>query len=327
MTATMAEALWWTAPFRAEIRVEPLPPSGPGVLGLRMLASGVSRGTERLVASGGVPGSEAERMRCPHQAGEFPFPVKYGYCAVAVVEHGPTELLGRRVFCLHPHQTRFTLPADAVAVLPDDLPSDRAVLVANMETALNALWDAAALPGQRIVVLGAGVLGCLVARLAAQLPGSEVTLVDPQPGRVALATAMGAAFASDATMVQGDADLVIEASGSSGAVSAAIALAGDEATVLVLGWHGAGDTPVALGGAFHSRRLRLVSTQVGMVAATQRPRWNHRRRLAKVIQLLRDPVLDPLITGHSPFRHAPDDLPMVLRDTTSLCHVLRYGET
>jgi 2-desacetyl-2-hydroxyethyl bacteriochlorophyllide A dehydrogenase len=324
--AGSARALWWTAPHQAEIRSEPLAVPKDAEVRVRAHFSGVSRGTEALVASGRVPESQWEAMRCPYQGGAFPFPVKYGYAAVGVVEAGPDELLGRLVFALHPHQDRFVVPAEAVVPVPESVPEGRAVLAANAETALNALWDAAALPGQRIVVLGAGVVGSLTAWLAHGLPGSEVTLVDADDARAAVAAALGVPFATpDATA--GGADLVVEASGAPAALAQALALAGTEATILVLGWYGDARVPLPLGEAFHSRRLRLVGSQVGAVAPAQRPRWSRARRLAKALELLADPVPDALISGESAFVSAPQDLPRVLRaGAGTLCHRIRYDD-
>jgi threonine dehydrogenase-like Zn-dependent dehydrogenase len=311
-TATSARpietrALWYVGPRECALNAESiLPARGEAVV--RTLFSGISRGTERLIFEGRVPASEHERMRGPGMAGAFPFPVKYGYCAVGVVEAGPQDLVGRRVFALHPHQGHFAMPPDRLTVLPETLPSRRAVLAANMETALNAVWDSGAGPGDRIAVVGAGVVGLLVASIAARLPGADVTVVDPDGGRAALAGAMGCAFAHDAAGLA-DCDVVFHASASAAGLNAAIGLAGFEATIVELSWHGAGETPVALGGAFHSRRLRLVSSQVGHVAPCRRARWSYARRMAKALDLLDDARFDALITDDIPFAEAPARLP------------------
>lgn len=320
-----ARALWWTRPYGASLLEESLPPPAPGEVAVRTLVSGVSRGTEALVAAGRVPVGERARMRCPFQAGAFPFPVKYGYAAVGRVAAGPAELLGRTVFCLHPHQSAFVVPADSVLPVPEAVPPGRAVLAANLETALNALWDAPALPGMRILVLGAGVVGGCAARLAARLPGAEVTLVDQDPTAAVLAEALGCAFATPAD-APGEVDLVVEATGRPEALATALEAAGKEATVLVLSWYGAGAAPVPLGGAFHSRRLKLVSSQVGEVAPALRARWPHRRRLAKALELLADPAFDALLDALVPFEEAPARLPELLREPRRGCIRIGYGE-
>jgi len=302
-----ARACWIVAPGRAELRDEILPPPTAGEVRVRTLHSAVSRGTEGLVFRGEVPASETQRMRAPFQAGNFPAPVKYGYISVGVVEAGPPDLNGRMVFCLHPHQTRYNVPADAVHPLPDGLPASRAVLAAHLETAVNALWDATPRLGDRIAVIGGGTVGLLVAWLAARLPGCTVEVVDTAPERAAITTRLGARFAlPDAATPE--ADLVIHASGQDAGLATALRLAAFEATVIELSWYGSRVVGVPLGAAFHARRLTLKSSQVGQVAAAQRSRWTHRRRLALALSLLGDSVLDALVTDSAPF----DDLPQVL---------------
>jgi NADPH:quinone reductase-like Zn-dependent oxidoreductase len=320
-----AQALWYIGPGRAEIRDETLA-SGlqPGEVRLEALYGGVSRGTERLVFTGAVPPSEYDRMRAPSMAGGFPFPVKYGYATVGRVAAGPDALVGRAAFALYPHQTAFTLPADRITLLPADVPPSRAVLAANMETALNALWDAAPGPADRIAVVGAGVVGCLCAWLAARLPGAEVTLIDIDKRRAAVAAALGAGFALPDAGPE-DCDLVIHASASAAGLATALRLAGVEATVLELSWYGAGDVAIPLGGAFHSRRLRLISSQVGQVAPSHRPRWSYARRLAAALALLADPALDVLLAPAVDFHDLPSELPRVLSGPDGvLCQLIRY---
>jgi threonine dehydrogenase-like Zn-dependent dehydrogenase len=319
-----AQAFWVVAPGLGEIRAQPLPSPAPGELLIRARVSAISRGSESLVFRGEVPESEWRRMRCPFQEGEFPAPVKYGYSVVGIVEEGPVEALGRRVFCLHPHQDRFIAPEDGVIDVPDDVPDRRATLAANMETAVNGLWDAAPGPGDRIVVIGAGVVGSLVAALAARLPGTEVELIDIDPTREAVATALGCRFA----IPQGarpEADLVVHASGTPEGLATALAIAGFEATVLEMSWYGTRTVPLALGGAFHSRRLTLRSSQVGAVPAVRRQRWSRQRRLALALSLLRDPVFDVLLSGESAFAALPELMPRLARSPAGvLCHTLRY---
>jgi threonine dehydrogenase-like Zn-dependent dehydrogenase len=263
-------------------------------------------------------------MRCPFQEGEFPAPVKYGYSAVGVVEEGPAEALGRRVFCLHPHQDRFVVPRDAVTDIPEDVPDRRAALAANMETAVNGLWDATPGPGDRITVIGAGVVGCLTAALAARLPGAEVELIDIDPNREGIAVLLGCRFAAPCKACP-EADLVIHASGTPDGLSTALAIAGFEATVLEMSWYGTRTVPLALGGAFHSRRLTLRSSQVGAVPAVRRQRWSRQRRLALALSLLRDPVFDVLLSGEGAFAALPELMPRLARSPPGvLCHTLRY---
>jgi NADPH:quinone reductase-like Zn-dependent oxidoreductase len=315
-------ALWYEGPGRAVLRPVAMAAPGAGEVLVRTLQSGVSRGTESLVFQGLVPESEWGRMRAPLQDGDFPFPVKYGYAAVGVVEAGPDALLGRRVFCLHPHQTSFVVPKDAVLAVPDNVPTSRAVLAPQIETAVNAMWDAAPGPGDRIAVIGGGAIGLLVAWLCAALPGAEVTVADPDPKRGVAAAALGVRFGEPPR----ECDLVVHASGTQEGLAAALALAGLEATVLELSWYGSRTPTVPLGGAFHSRRLVLRGSQVGMVSAGRRVRWSHRRRLALALSLAADARLQALLGDTAPFDDAPAVLPLWLHSAGAIFPRFLYSE-
>ena len=319
-----ARAFWVAEPGRGEIRTEVLPDPAVGEVVVRALYSGISRGTEALVFSGRVPQSEWARMRAPFQAGEFPAPVKYGYSLAGIVEHGPPELVGRQVFVLHPHQTRFVVPATAAHVLPVDVPPSRAVLAANLETALNGIWDARPHVGDRITVIGAGTVGMLTAWLASRLPECAVQLVDINPQRAVVARAMGVPF-STPQAAAGDADVVIHASGSPSGLELALNLAATEATIVEMSWFGDQVVSLPLGGAFHSKRLTLASSQVGRLAPAQRARWDYRRRLQLALGMLRDPVLDAMITGDSPFAMLPEVMAGLAQSPgEALCHRICY---
>ena len=320
------QALWYMAAGRAELRPESVGEPAAGGVRVRALFGAISRGTERLVFRGAVPASQYDRMRAPHMAGAFPFPVKYGYATVGRVEAGPPALTGRLVFALHPHQSVFTLAAEEVAVLPEQVPPARAVLAANMETALNAVWDAAPAPADRIAVVGGGVMGLLVARLCSRMPGTEVTVVDVASARAALAQALGARFAEPAAAPEG-CDLVFHASATAAGLATALRIAGQEATVAELSWYGAGEVAAPLGEAFHSRRLRLVSSQVGEVAPSHRPRWSRAQRLAAALELLADPALDDLLAPATPFAELPARLADLLGGADARCPLIRYSVT
>ncbi len=317
-----AQAFWVVAPGRGEIRTEPLPPPGAGDVLVQALYSGISRGTESLVFAGRVPPAEYSRMRAPFQDGDFPAPVKYGYASVGVVQSGPAPLRGQTVFCLYPHQTRYVVPAQALHALPGDVPAARAVLAANLETALNGLWDAGIRLGDRVAIVGGGTVGCLVAWLAARVPGCEVELIDIAPARAATAAALGVRFAAPAAATP-DADCVVHASGSAAGLRTALTLAAPEATVVEMSWYGDREVALPLGEAFHSRRLTLRSSQVGNLPPSQRPRWTHRRRLELALRLLADPRLDALISGESTLAELPQLLPQ-LAAGNALCHRIRY---
>jgi len=318
-----ARAFWVLRPGVGALLDEPLPLPGPDDVVVRTRFTGISRGTETLVFSGEVPPSEYQRMRAPFQQGDFPGPVKYGYIAVGDVEAGPASLVGRPVFVLHPHQTRFVVPASSATVIPDTVPPARAVLAANMETALNVVWDASPRPGDRVAVVGAGVVGCLTAWLIGRLPGCQVELIDPLPARAAVARILGVRSATPESATS-DADLVVHASGSAAGLTRALQLAGVEATVVEASWYGSRRVEVPLGEAFHSRRLRLVSSQVGMVARAQRTRWSYARRLSLALSLLEHEALDILISEESPFEALPDTLVQLSAAPGALCHRVRY---
>ncbi len=321
--ALTARAFWTVAPGRGELRTEPLSAPGPEQVLVRSLASGISRGTEALVFTGSVPESERQRMRCPFQAGDFPFPVKYGYAAVGVVEAGPGPLLGRRVFCLHPHQDRFVVPAAAVSLIPEPVPTTRAVLAANMETALNVVWDAEPLPGERAVVVGAGVVGLLVAFLLSRFPALAVTIVDRDPAKEVPCRALGLAFASPEA-APGEADLVVHASGAPDAVARALDLLAFEGRLIEASWFGDRPVTLPLGSAFHAQRLRLISSQVGSVAPRMRGKRTQADRLALALALLDDARLDALLDGPSRFEDLPETMARLAASPGALCHVVRY---
>jgi NADPH:quinone reductase-like Zn-dependent oxidoreductase len=319
----MPKALWYVEPGIAVLRDEQVAP-GPDDLCVRAHFGAISRGTEALVFAGRVPQTEYQRMRGPHMGGVFPFPVKYGYAIVGTVHSGPPHLHGRMGFALHPHQDLFALPPDAFVPLPEGVPPQRAVLAANMETALNAVWDGAPGPADRIAVIGAGVVGALAAFLCAQLPGTDVVLVDIDPARAALARALGVTFASAGSAPK-DCDLVFHASGSASGLATAFDLAGDEARIIEMSWYGAGETAIPLGGAFHSRRLTIASSQVGKVAPSHRPRWTPARRMAAALGLLRDARLDALIAPPIRFADLPAELPRILAPSSGvLCQRIDY---
>lgn len=326
MTSNTARALWLEPPGHASLRGEVLAPVCAGDLRVRTLFSAVSRGTETLVYDGRVPPSEYARMRAPFQAGDLPGAVKHGYSSVGVVEQGPPEWLGRTVFCLYPHQTRYVVPAASVVPLPAQVPAARAVLAANMETAVNALWDAGPRVGDRITVVGGGVVGCLVAALCARLPGAVVELVDLAADRAAVAYALGAGFALPAAAATGR-DLVFDASASAAGLDTALRLAGFEAAVIEMSWYGTRRVEVDLGSHFHSQRLTLRASQVGTVAPARAARRSHAQRLALAVALCADPRLDVLFAPDAPFAALPQVMARLADPADrTLCQRIVYEE-
>ncbi|MET8783615.1 zinc-binding alcohol dehydrogenase [Streptomyces sp. NPDC004589] len=320
-----ARAFWLRSPGRGEIRDVRLPEPGEGEVMVRALWSGVSRGTETLVFRGGVPRSQHQVMRAPFQEGDFPGPVKYGYLSVGVVEEGPAELAGRTVFCLYPHQSRYVVPASSVTPVPVGVPAGRAVLAGTVETAVNALWDATPLIGDRIAVVGGGMVGCSVAALLARFPGVRLQLVDSDPARAGIAAALGADFASPGDAL-GDCDLVVHASATEPGLARALELLRPEGTVVDLSWYGDRHVMLPLGEAFHSRRLSIRSSQVGTVSPARAGR-TYADRLALALDLLADPALDALITGESGFEELPEVMPRLASgELPALCHCIRYSD-
>lgn len=324
---SISRAFWITGPREGRILETPIAAgeadtNEPWVF-VQTLWSGVSRGTESLVFNAKVPQSEYDRMRAPFQEGVFPWPVKYGYGNVGRVLEGPDELIGKMVFCLFPHQERYSVPASAVTLIPTGLPPERAILAANMETAINGLWDATPAVGDRIAVVGLGVVGLLVSWLASRIPGTRVTAIDTNPARASVAEALGLTFASET--LADDHDLVIHASGHASGLTAALALAGQDATLLEMSWYGDKSVSVPLGGAFHSRRLTLQSSQVGQIPPARQPRWTYRKRLGLALELLQHDVLDQLITGETAFEQMPETMSRILADgNDTLCHRINY---
>jgi threonine dehydrogenase-like Zn-dependent dehydrogenase len=320
-----SRAFWLRAPGAGEVRSAALPARGPDEVLVRTLYSGVSRGTETLVFQGGVPENQYAAMRAPFQEGDFPAPVKYGYLNVGVVEEGPARLLGRTVFCLYPHQTAYVVPASAVIEVPEGVPPARAVLAGTVETAVNALWDAAPLVGDRITVVGAGMVGCCVAAVLARFPGVRLELVDAEPGRAGVAAALGVPFATP-DAATGGRDLVVHASATSDGLQRSLGLLAPEGTVIELSWYGDRPVTLELGGAFHSGRLAIRSSQVGTVAPARRASRSYADRLALALDLLRDPVFDALISGESRFEELPEVLARLAAGTLpALCHLITYS--
>lgn len=320
-----SRAFWITAPGQGEIQSADLPIPGPSKLLIKARYGAISRGTETLVFTGHVPPSQYDAMRAPFQEGAFPGPVKYGYVSVGTVLDGPADRIDATVFCLHPHQDYYIVPAVAAVSVPNTVPARRAVLAANMETAINGLWDADAGIGDRIVVIGAGLVGCLVAALAVRIPGTEVTLIDTDPAKAAVAATLGVGFAKPED-AGGNADLVIHASGNPAGLQTALTLAGFEATVLEMSWFGDRPASLMLGEAFHAKRLTLKSSQVGHVSVGRRARWSYTRRLAKALDLLSDPVFDALITDECLFEDLPRVMDQLAHGTSgTLCHLIVYN--
>jgi hypothetical protein len=317
-------AYWTMAPRHGVLRTEPARAPRHDEALVRSICSGISRGTEMLVHAGYVPPEVGESMRAPFQVGNWPGPVKYGYLSVGVVEEGPAQIKGQRVFCLHPHQDRYVVPISALTPVPDAVPSDRAVLAGTVETGINALWDAAPRIGDRVAVIGAGMVGGIIAALLRTFPLGRLQLVDVNPARAALADALHVTLVHPHDAADEN-DLVFHCSATESGLARGLQSLGEEAELIELSWYGMNQPRVPLGAAFHSRRLTIRASQVGAVAASRRARRTTRDRLALAMQLLQDPIFDAFITGHAPFGALPQVMESIFNDgAETLCQVIDY---
>lgn len=319
-----ATAYWTTAPGQGELRSEKIHVPRPGEALVRGLYSGISKGTEMVVHNGAVPPRVASEMRAPHQEGDFPGPVKFGYLSVGIVKDGPEDWKGQRVFCLHPHQDRYVVPIGSLTRIPDNVPSRRAVLTGTVETAINALWEAGPRLGDRVAVVGAGLVGGMVATLLRSFPLQRLQLVDLDPSKQELANTLGVDFVHP-DEAQDDCDIVFHCSASQQGLERSLQLVGDEGDVIEMSWYANREVTVPLGEDFHARRLSIRASQVGVVARARRHRRTNADRLNLAVSLLADPVFDAFLTGTSPFQ----DLPAVVMELAggsrdALCHVIEY---
>jgi NADPH:quinone reductase-like Zn-dependent oxidoreductase len=319
-----ATAYWTIAAGEGELREQALGPVGPGQALVATVHSGISRGTELLVHRGGVPATVAARMRAPFQDGDLPGPVKYGYLSVGVVQAGPAELLGRTVFCLYPHQDRYVVPVEALTLVPDGVPADRAVLAGTVETALNGVWEAAVRLGDRVAVIGAGMVGAAAAALLRSFPLQRLQLVDVDERRREVADRLGVEFVTPA-QAAGDCDVVLHCSATGAGLNRGLELLGDEGELIELSWYGDRPASIDLGADFHARRLTIRASQVGAVAAARRARRTHAQRLELALELLRDPGFDALISGHAAFADLPRTMQrLATGELNAICHVIDY---
>lgn len=325
MEAASWTAYWVTGSGRGELRTEPAREAGPDEVLVRTIVSGISRGTEALIHAGAVPAAVAHSMRAPFQVGDFPYPVKYGYLSVGRVEAGRSELLGARVFCLHPHQNAYVVPAAAVVRVPVQVPSERAVLAGAVETAINAVWDAAPRLGDRVAVVGAGMIGGALARVLSGFPLSRLQLIDVNPARSRLAADSIIEFVAPEDAA-GDCDLVFHCSATEAGLATGLSLLGFEGELIELSWYGERAPAVPLGVDFHARRLSIRASQVGAIAPSRRARRSAADRLRLALDLLRDPAYDVLITGRTDFLDLPDTMASVISDPAALCHLIDYPE-
>jgi threonine dehydrogenase-like Zn-dependent dehydrogenase len=322
-----ATAYWTVGPEKGELRREDLPAPGPGEARVRTLFSGISKGTELVVHNARVPECVAEEMAAPNQEGTFPSPVKFGYLSVGVVEAGPGEWLGKTVFCLYPHQDRYVVPVESLTEVPEDVPARRAVLTGTVETAINGIWEAGPRLGDRVAVIGAGLVGGMVAKLLASFPLGRLQLIDVDPAKRAFAETLGVEFSHPDDALP-DCDIVIHCSASQEGLARALQLAGNDGDIIEMSWYADRNVTVPLGEDFHARRLSIRASQVGVVARARRHRRTNADRLQLAVSLLRDPGFDVFLTGTSTLDELPDVVQRLSDGTLdALCHVIEYPAT
>ncbi|MCB0704669.1 MAG: zinc-binding alcohol dehydrogenase [Saprospiraceae bacterium] len=260
---------------------------------LRASHSLISNGTEKTVSTGKVPDAAYDTMRVPYMSGRFEFPVKYGYSLVGVLEEPTHPRHGQRVHLLHPHQSLCPVDPSDCFRIPDNVPSDRATLASNMETALNAIWDSKISAGDRVLLVGAGLIGLLLARLIQGIPGVDLRIAEPNPIRAAQVQILGFSLSANA---DADFDLAFHCSGTAAGLQLAIDKIGSEGKVIELSWFGDNAVNLKLGSSFHFQRKQLISSQVSSIPADHQSRWDFQRRKETVFKLLADTWYDQLLT-------------------------------
>lgn len=316
-------SVWFSSAREVDVRPETMPDVGPREVRVVATASAVSHGTEMLVFRGQIP--EGLELDLPTLRGSFDFPIKYGYASAGrVVEAGADVRRlkpGDPVFVHHPHQSTYVVPEAMPVRLPDGLDPTLGVFLANVETAANVVIDAAPRLGERVAVFGQGVIGLLITQLLRRTGPGQIIVVEPVARRRELARQVGADVALDANadvvsaireLTDGaGVDLVIEASGSVGALDRALETLAFGGTCVVCSWYGTKPVQLRLGGPFHHRRLRIVSSQVSTIDAALQPRWTQQRRLALARDLLADLELGALISHRIPVEQAAEAYALV----------------
>jgi 2-desacetyl-2-hydroxyethyl bacteriochlorophyllide A dehydrogenase len=298
-----ARELWFTAPGRVELREGAAVSVQEGQVRVRGLRSGVSQGTELLLFKGEGPTPFDPSLDTP---GTPTYPRRYGYAWVGEVTESRAAAVqvGTRIFGLLPHGDEHVVHAARLRALPDDVPAERAVLAANLETALNVVWDAGVALGDEVVVLGGGVVGSLVGHVA-RLGGAQARVLEPSEPRRRAAQRLGLDAVSPESAGSKLADIVVEASGNPAALDQAISLAREEGVVAVASFYGERVAAVRLGSEFHRRRLSLKASQVSRLPPSRAPGWSFERRFGLVARLLADSRLDALLERPLPFAEAP----------------------
>lgn len=308
---TPALQLWFTAPHRVEVREAALPAPAPEQVLVKTRYSAVSTGTELLAYRGQLPCAIAldSSLKALQQPSDYP--LQYGYACVGEVQQTGSAVdpswNGRQVFSFQPHASHFLAHPDELKTVPDGLPAQAAVFLPNMETAVNLVQDGRPLIGERVVVLGQGIVGLLLTALLARHPLGSLVAVEGRPERQELARRLGANMVvspEEAAGAATGADLIYEVSGQPEALNLAIDLSGYASRIVIGSWYGSKAAPVDLGGAAHRNRLQLITSQVSTVDPALSGRWDKERRFGLVWEMIR--CVDPtsLITHTLPLQEA-----------------------
>jgi threonine dehydrogenase-like Zn-dependent dehydrogenase len=275
----------------------------------------ISVGTERLVAKGLVPDALKETMRVPFMQGSFDFPLKYGYSLVGIVIKGKPSLVGKTVHLMHPHQNFAIVPAEHLTIVPDSVPSQRAVLASNMETAVNAIWDSGISFGERIIICGFGVIGASIAILASQIPSTRVVIHETNPNRKNVALSMGFELFDTRNSGTQLFDVAFNTSASGEALQVCIDNTMPKSKIIEVSWYGINSVNVSLGGSFHTGQKQIVSSQVSNISENKQSHFNHLRRKQVVFDLLQNSIFDQLPFHFVDFKQLPNVFEQLRNDS------------
>lgn len=293
---------------------------------VKTIYSGISYGTEKIVYSGNVPKSQRSLMRCPYQEGEFGSNVKYGYMNVGKVMNGPSKLVNRYVYTLYPHQTQYVLPLEELTFIPKLIPIKRCLLTANMETAINAMWDTLPTCGDKILIIGAGIVGFLMAYILMTIIGIEILLIDTDKEKSKIAKIFGIKFSCSIPKSY-NANIIYECSGNPSVIDILSSHVNDETVICIMSWYGNSVSNINFGNEFFSKRTKILFSQVAKVSHNRDKYWNNKKRKDLAISLLNDDKLDNLIEKDMiSFHDLPEFFSNTARHNKFFCKVIDYGE-
>ncbi len=298
-------ALWHLSESSTILKTTNIRNDHPTSCLIKSLYSLVSTGTERLVAQGKVPGNLQEAMKVPYMEGSFGFPLTYGYSLVGEIIEGPEHLISKNVHIMHPHQSMLYADEAHVALIPEDIPSKRAVLISNLETAINAVWDSEVTLGENVFVAGFGTIGSLLCQVLRKFPAIDLHVLEPNQARCEKARSWGFNAVQAITLPEPPFDVAFNTSCHENGLQVCIDSVGYEGKVVELSWYGTQSVNINLGKSFHHFRKQIISSQVSQIPGHKLSRWDYRRRKALAFDLLKDPFFDELLTDEISFEDAP----------------------